>query len=100
VEAVHVSRRPRSPIQVVVDTTGVPVRLRRRGRWVEVRAVLARWVEAAPWWHALRATGSSPSPGPSRCEVWRVEVVERTGTSGVLDLVQVADRWRLRRVID
>ena len=94
------SRHRRSPIQVAVDATGAPVRLRWRGRRYEVRAVLARWVEATPWWHALRATGSTPASGPPRCEVWRVEVVERTGTSGVLDLVQVADRWRLLRVID
>ena len=94
------SRHRRSPIQVAGDATGAPVRLRWRGRRYEVRAVLARWVEATPWWRALRGTGAGSSPGSSRREVWRVEVVERTGTSGVLDLVQVADRWRLLRVID
>ncbi len=91
------SRRSRSPLQVVVDATGAPVRLRWPHRWCTVRAVLARWVEIAPWWRALRGTASD---GDVPREVWRVEVVTHTGNSGVLDLVQVADRWWLLRVID
>lgn len=89
------SRRYRSPIQVGTDATGAPVRLRWRSRRYEVRAVHARWVEATPWWRALRGTGAT-----SQREVWRVEAVTHSGTSGVFDLVRVADDWRLLRVID
>ena len=84
------SRRYRSPIQVAVDATGAPVRLRWRYRRYEVRAILAQWVEATPWWRA---------GGPPR-EVWRVEAVSHSGTSGVFDLVLVGEGWRLLRVID
>ena len=94
------SRRYRSPVQVAVDATGAPVRLHWRSRRYEVRAVLARWVEATPWWRALRDTGSSSQRGALQREVWRVEAVTHTGTSGVFDLVRVADGWRLLRVID
>lgn len=92
-----VSRRYRTPVQVIAVEGRAPVEFRWRRRRYEVRAVLAHWVEATAWWQGSR----SGSMGSSRTrEVWRVEAVSRIGDSGVYDLAQVADEWRLLTVID
>ncbi len=82
----------------VAHQAGRPVAFRWRRRRYVVRAVLAHWVEATAWWQGL-AAGSSGSRSQTR-EVWRVEAVSRAGTTGVVDLAVVAERWRLVRVID
>ena len=95
-------------VRVVVNKTEVPVSFRWRGRWYEVRAVLACWVEATPWWQALSESGSSrfrsskagSNGQAAQREVWRVEAVSRTGAFGVYDLAVVSNEWRLLRVID
>lgn len=91
------TRRYQVPVQVVCAAGG-PARFRWRRRWYEVRAVLAHWVEATAWWQGSDA-GSAGSSSQAR-EVWRVEAVSRTGTSGVYDLALAADSWRLLRVTD
>ena len=93
------SRRYRSePIEVVTGTHGEPAGFRWRGRRYAVRAVVATWVEALPWW-SIRASGQR--------QVWRVEAAQRsTGAAGVYDLAWTPDRershgsWGLERVID
>lgn len=117
-----VARRYRSePIEVVTgrsaagqdaagqDAAGqdVPAEFRWRGRWYVVRAVLASWVEAVPWWpgeSGTRAGGQCHAPR----QAWRVEAAPRrsarTGAPGVYDLYRdPGDRarsWVLERVFD
>ena len=95
------SRRYRSePIEVVAGTDGVPVGFRWRGRRYEVRAVVARWVEALPWW----AGSGRPDRASGQRHVWRVEAASRAGTTGVYDLHCIprgeGRRWGLARVLD
>lgn len=83
-------------IEVAEGDSGEPVGFRWRRRRYEVRAVLARWVEAMPWW-VDRAGGQR--------WVWRVEAVSRTGDTGVYDLYRVhrgdtRHEWGLAQVID
>ena len=79
---------------VIVRTTalGEPKIFRWRGRWYEVRAVLAHWVEQG------RVEQGRVEQG--RVEVWRVEAAYRSLSSGVFDLAVTSDRAWLRRVID
>lgn len=89
------SRRYRSEsIEVVTGADGEPAGFRWRGRRYTVRAVVAAWVEAVPWW-----TGAS-----GQRHVWRVEAAPSTGTAGVYDLYRVPRgrrwHWGLDRVID
>jgi hypothetical protein len=95
------SRRYRSEaIEVWEGADGEPAMFRWRGRRYAVRAIVASWVEALPWWVE-----------PARVEqeygqrhVWRVEAASRTGTTGVYDLYRISGcqrrRWGLARVID
>lgn len=71
---------------------GCPVGFRFHGRRYRVRAVLARWVEARPWWRDRGSRGG-------QVVTWRVEAVCGT-TAGTYDLRELADRWRLVRVDD
>lgn len=91
-------RRLLAPIRVEVAGLQGPVRFRCKGRRYRVHAVHAHWVEATAWWRGSNA-GSSGSSAQAD-QVWRVEAVSHTGIAGVYDLVQSADGWRLRRVID
>jgi hypothetical protein len=97
-----VSRRLRSPtaqaVRVTVHESGAPSGFRWNGRHYEVQAVLASWVEATSWWRELGSAGSNGRA--AHRDVWRVEAVSRTGTSGVYDLAVVADAWRLLRISD
>jgi uncharacterized protein DUF6504 len=82
-----------------------------RGRLWKVRAVLAHWVETAPWWQSsgVRAVIGSDEPGSPpeqgadagdlllERELWRVEAGRGAGAGGVFDLsFDWADgRWQL-----
>jgi hypothetical protein len=83
------------PIDVMAAGDGQPAVFRWRGRRYVVGAVVATWVEAAPWWVG-RADGQR--------HVWRVEAAPRTGTPGVYDLYRVlcdgSPQWGLTRVLD
>ena len=83
------------PVVVTEGRAGEPARFHWRGRRYEVSAVLAHWVEALPWW-VDRASGQAPA----QRQVWRVEAVPRTGTTGVYDLYRASRTWGLERVID
>lgn len=95
--AARVSRRYLSSttVAVVESADGGPLRFCWRGRRYEVRALLAHWVEAVPWW-VDRASGQAPA----QRQVWRVEAISSTGISGVYDLARACDGWSLERVID
>jgi hypothetical protein len=90
-----VSRRYlREPVDVV-EREGQPTSFRWRGRRYVIRAVLAHWVEAMPWWSGRRASGEH-----ALRHVWRVEAAGGTGVVGAYDLHQQSDGWRLARVLD
>lgn len=73
-----------------------------RGRLWKVRAVVAHWVETAPWWQPEQAdeTEGSGASGSSDLllerELWRVEA-GRMETTGVFDLSfdWTDGRWQL-----
>jgi hypothetical protein len=95
------SRRYRSEsIEVVTDEGGEPAVFRWRGRRYAVRAIVAAWVEAVPWWLG----DTRPDGASGQRHVWRVEAAARTGTTGVYDLYRVPRgrrwHWGLERVID
>ena len=97
-------RRRRVPVDVREGIGGAPIVFRWRGRRYEVRAVVAHWIEAVPWWLAGTGTSRMGEHGGGQVQAWRVEAVSRTGTSGTYDLVMVARAegyaWGLRQVID
>jgi len=87
-------------VEVTEADDGAPAVFRWRGRRYTVRAIVAAWVEAVPWW-----LGDTRSDGASgQRNVWRVEAAARTGTTGVYDLYRVPRgrrwHWGLERVID
>ena len=96
------SRRPRpsvaQTVRVTTDGNGVPTGFRWSGRRYEVQAVLASWVEATAWWKEQGSAGSNGRA--AHRDVWRVEAISHTGTSGVYDLAVVAGTWRLLRISD
>ncbi|WP_110181610.1 DUF6504 family protein [Nocardioides solisilvae] len=86
-----------------------------RGRLWKVRAVVAHWVEATPWWQgsgaAALAAGDVPAPGAGATdllaerEVWRVEAGRGAllgSPGGVFDLSfdAGAGRWQLVGCVD
>lgn len=103
-----------------------PARMRgaatlRESRWYRVRAVVASWSEATPWWRSLTASvhtspGGSPSTPHGDRTIWRVEArpaheplegalggngVKGQRGIGVFDLVKHPDgQWLLLRAHD
>ena len=91
------------PVEVRRGETEGPDQFLWRGRLWKVRAVLAHWVETAPWWQSTSAravVGSDEAPDESRDEapapvgtdllvereLWRVEAGRGISTTGVFDL--------------
>ncbi len=102
-EVTYVTRRyRRESAEVVSDATGAPHGFRWRRRRYEVRAVLAHWVEALPWWR----DSWSRSGGGGQRSCWRVEAISPTGEFGVYDLSVSGPapgaevRWVVDRVLD
>lgn len=108
-------RRYDDPVEVRRGETDGPEQFLWRGRLWKVRAVVAHWVETAPWWQSTTAQGVIGTDEPAadltadrsprgagvdllvERELWRVEagrgMVAVTGpggevlhTSGVFDL--------------
>lgn len=84
------SRRYSAAIRVWCDADE-PVRVRWRNRDLRVTGVLARWVEAQPWWQSGAAAEQ---------QVWRVELTGRPGAVQVAELGECGGRWTLRSVAD
>jgi hypothetical protein len=95
------------PVEVRRGETEGPDQFLWHGRLWKVRAVLAHWVETAPWWQSTSAravigsddsgdtlTTSAPTTGTDLLverELWRVEAGRGSGAtgserSGVFDL--------------
>ena len=72
------------PVEVRRGETEGPDQFLWRGRLWKVRAVLAHWVETAPWWQT--AHGSVNADLLVERELWRVEAGRGVSTSGVFDL--------------
>ena len=86
------------PVEVRRGETEGPDQFLWRGRLWKVRAVLAHWVETAPWWQPQDAA-TAEEPGGDLLlerELWRVEA-GRMETSGVFDLSfdWTDGRWQL-----
>lgn len=74
------------PVEVEARAGHVPSRIRWRGRWLQVQAVLDSWAEAGEWWKGE----------PSRT-LFLVECQE----GGVYEVCREAvGGWRLLRVLD
>lgn len=86
------------PVEVRRGETEGPDQFLWRGRLWKVRAVLAHWVETAPWWQPA-TEGADPAVGADLVEreLWRVEAGRGISTSGVFDLsFTFSDgRWQL-----
>lgn len=96
------SRRYADPIQVSPAGAAAPGGFRWRRRSYRVTAVLARWIEARPWWHDALPGERNGAAGGDRV-LWRVEA--RAGAViGVYDLCHLRDahqqRWLLVRALD
>ena len=80
------------PVEVRRGETEGPDQFLWRGRLWKVRAVLAHWVETAPWWQATSETldgDREPTVNADLLverELWRVEAGRGISTSGVFDL--------------
>ena len=81
------------PVEVRRGETEGPDQFLWRGRLWKVRAVLAHWVETAPWWQAAsEAVNQDEAPAAVGAdllverELWRVEAGRGISTSGVFDL--------------
>lgn len=94
----HRYRGP-EPIEVTKAAGGEPAAFRWRGRRYAVRAIVATWVEAMPWW-VDRASGRHRPLLHEQRLVWRVEAASWSGTTGVYDLYRAPCGWGLERVID
>ena len=83
------------PVEVRRGETEGPDQFLWRGRLWKVRAVLAHWVETAPWWQSAEPTPSTDLL-PER-ELWRVEAGRGSSISGVFELsFDWSDgRWQL-----
>ena len=90
-------RYPYEPVAVALDEAGAPKDFRWRRRRYRVRAVLAHWVEACPWWVEI-----AKESGQRHC--WRVEATSPGGEVGVYDLVvsggAALRHWHVGRVLD
>jgi hypothetical protein len=80
------------PVEVRRGETEGPDQFLWRGRLWKVRAVLAHWVETAPWWQPTsEALNEDREPTANadllvERELWRVEAGRGISTSGVFDL--------------
>ena len=85
------------PVEVRRGETEGPDQFLWRGRLWKVRAVLAHWVETAPWWQSASeamSEGTHEDRAPAAVgadllverELWRVEAGRGISTSGVFDL--------------
>jgi Family of unknown function (DUF6504) len=84
------------PVEVRRGETEGPDQFLWRGRLWKVRAVLAHWVETAPWWQATSEAINEDMDGDREPtvnadllverELWRVEAGRGISTSGVFDL--------------
>jgi hypothetical protein len=111
-------RRYDDPVEVRRGATEGPEQFLWRGRLWKVQAVLAHWVETAPWWQSadVRAVvgaddavpagsvGSAGSAGDLLVEreLWRVEAGRSADRAGVLDLSfdWTDGRWQLVGCLD
>ncbi|PVG82785.1 nucleotidyltransferase [Nocardioides gansuensis] len=71
------------PVEVRRGETEGPEQFLWRGRLWKVRAVVAHWVETAPWWQGTEPSGSDLLV---ERELWRVEAGRGGDRSGVFDL--------------
>lgn len=85
------------PVEVRRGETEGPDQFLWRGRLWKVRAVLAHWVETAPWWQSASeamSEGEHEDRAPAAVgadllverELWRVEAGRGISTTGVFDL--------------
>lgn len=81
------------PVEVRRGETGTfgegPDQFLWRGRLWKVRAVLAHWVETAPWWQSATTDEAPAAVGADLLverELWRVEAGRGISTTGVFDL--------------
>ena len=89
------TKRYREPVEVMSSKGAVsaPIAFRWRGKSYRVLSVLGHWREDAAYW-----TGGGLEI-PQR-DLWRVEAQNGLPASGVYELVQERDAWRLDRVWD
>ena len=88
------------PVEVRRGETEGPDQFLWRGRLWKVRAVLAHWVETAPWWQSQGQSTTETDVNADLLverELWRVEAGRGISTSGVFDLsFNWSDgRWQL-----
>ena len=96
------------PVEVRRGETEGPDQFLWRGRLWKVRAVLAHWVETAPWWQSASeamSEGTHEDRAPTAVgadllverELWRVEAGRGVSGTGVFDLsFNWSDgRWQL-----
>lgn len=69
----------------VLDGKKRPLVISYQGQRFRVEEIVDRWIESGRWWE-----------GETECIGWRV----RTQASGVIDLYQGRDGWRLYRIWD
>ena len=83
------------PVEVRRGETEGPDQFLWRGRLWKVRAVLAHWVETAPWWQPTEPVANADLLVER--ELWRVEAGRGISTSGVFDLsfTWSDGRWQL-----
>jgi hypothetical protein len=80
-------RRGRLPGDGAQEPEEGPEQFLWRGRLWKVRAVLAHWVETAPWWageHARAVIGSDDAPAAGE-----------PGPAGPVDLLTERELWRV-----
>jgi hypothetical protein len=90
------SKRYREAVEVAtVDTPDgpEPAAFSWRGGSYRVLAVLGHWREDAGYWSG----GGVEVP---QRDLWRVEARARAPSSGVYELVNEGERWRLDRIWD
>lgn len=72
------------PVEVRRGATQGPDQFMWRGRLWKVRAVLAHWVETAPWWQSSDAPEGADLLAER--ELWRVEAGRGQHRTGVFEL--------------
>ncbi len=87
------AKRYREAVEVIADERRGPASFRWRGSTYQVVTVLGHWREDAAYW----AGGGIELP---QRDLWRVEARNGRPSSGVYELVQETEGWRLDRVWD